>query len=435
MMGVVNYTDLAQTSTPFIFVADHLFGSWGRWAGIIATIMASLSAFSVTLGASSRVLFALGRDGYFPSIFSRLHTTYKTPHIALFVCAGLVTVLGASGIISLLASASSFGYLIAIGIVNYAVIALHRHMPNLIRPFKIILYPVVPIMGIIACWFFVPTLEPQSLFLGGGLTVVGGILYLFQPGNRADLQGLPEIFQRIKIKIQSYWRPHMKVLIIGGGNLGSNIAERLLKQDEFRMVFRSSEYQITFIERDKDRCEKLGQRYNVPVFHGDGTKQKILEQVEPQKMDVAIAATNDDERNSIVAFQVKRLGIKRVIAVVRDPSYIALLEDNGVVCISAPYATSAMIENYLDRPSVADLFEIESGIASLIDMEVPENAQVVGRVIQDIDIPDDCVVAAVIRDGEFEVPRGKTEIRAGDHVVFVGPSVAIQAAHKIFSAS
>jgi Trk K+ transport system NAD-binding subunit len=435
MMGVVNYTELAQTSTPFIFVADHLFGTWGRWAGIVATIMASLSAFSVTLGASSRVLFALGRDGHFPSIFARLHSTYKTPHIALFVCAGLVTVLGASGIVSLLASASSFGYLIAIGIVNYAVLALHQKMPNLRRPFKIMMYPVVPIMGIISCWFFVPTLEPQSLLLGGGLTVVGGILYLFQPGNRASLRGLPEFLQRIKIKIQAYWRPHMNVLIIGGGNLGSNIADRLLKQDEFRMVFRSSEYQITFIEQDKDRCEKLGQRYNVPIFQGDGTKQELLEQVEPHKMDVAIAATNDDERNSIVALQVKRLGIKNVIAVARDPSYISLLEDSGVVCISAPYATAAMVENYLDRPSVADLFEIEGGIASLIDMEVPENAKVVGSVIHEINIPNQCVVAAVIRDDKFEVPRGKTEIRAGDHVVFVGPSEAIQAAHKLFSAS
>lgn len=124
MMGVVNYSELAETSTPFIFIADHLFGAWGRWAGILATIMASLSAFSVTLGASSRVLFALGRDGHFPSVFSRLHKKYKTPHISLFVCAGLVVILGASGVVRLLASASSFGYLIAIGIVNYTVIAL-----------------------------------------------------------------------------------------------------------------------------------------------------------------------------------------------------------------------------------------------------------------------------------------------------------------------
>jgi amino acid transporter len=434
MMGVVNYTELAKTSTPFIFVADHLFGTWGRWAGIIATIMASLSAFSVTLGASSRVLFALGRDGHFPGVFARLHSTYKTPHIALFICAGLVVILGASGIVRLLASASSFGYLIAIGIVNYAVIALHRHMPNLRRPFKIILYPWVPIMGIISCWFFVPTLDPQILWLGGGLTILGGVLYLFQPENRHQLRGLPEFLRQIKIKIQAYWRPHMNVLIIGGGNLGSNIADRLLKQDEFRMVFRSSEYQITFIEQDEENCKKLERRFNVPIFQGDGTKQEILDQVEPHKMDVAIAATNNDERNSIIALQVKRLGISPVISIARDPAYVSLLEDNGIVCISAPYATAAMVENYLDRPNVADLFEIESGVASLIDMEVPENGRVVGRRIQDIDIPDQCVVAAVIRDDQFVVPRGKTEIRAGDHVVFVGPSESIQAAHEIFSA-
>jgi len=434
MMGVVNYTDLAQTSTPFIFVADVLFGPWGRWAGVLATIMASLSAFSVTLGASARVLFALGRDGYVPSVLARLHPTHNTPHIALFVCAGLVTVLGASGIVRLLASASSFGYLVAIGIVNYAVIALHQKMPALRRPFKIMLYPTIPILGIIACWFFVPLLEPQSLLLGGGLTAIGTVLYLIQPDNRADLSALPAVFHRLKLRIKAYWRPHMNVLIVGGGNQGQNIADRLLKQDEFRMVFRSSEYQITFVEQDEARCEELERRYNVPIFQGDGTKQELLEQVEPHKMDVAIAATSNDERNAIVALQAKRLGIPRVIAIALDPDYVSLMEDSGIVCISAPYATSAMVENYLDRPGVAELFEIETGVASLIDMEVPAGANVVGRQIQDIDIPEQCVVAAVIRGDDFVVPRGKTKICGGDHVVFVGPSDAVQTAHATFSA-
>src|SRR6056297_295494 len=128
MMGVVNYTDLAKTNTPFIFVADFLFGEWGRWAGILAAIMASLSAFSVTLGASSRVLFALGRDGHFPKIFSRLHSTYQTPHISLFICAGLVVLLSGLGVVRFLASVSSFGYLVAIGIVNVAAIEIHQKM-------------------------------------------------------------------------------------------------------------------------------------------------------------------------------------------------------------------------------------------------------------------------------------------------------------------
>jgi amino acid transporter len=433
MMGVVDYPDLAETSTPFIFVSDYLFGAWGRWAGILATIMASLSAFSVTLGASSRVLFALGRDGHFPSVFAKLHPKYKTPHISLFVCAALVAILGASGVVRLLASASSFGYLIAIGIVNYAVIALHQKMPNLRRPFKVVLYPVVPIIGIIACWFFVPTLEFQSLVLGTGLTVIGGVLYLLQPQNRAEFSKVPSLIRHLKIKYKAYWRPTMNILIIGGGNLGTNIADRLLKKDEFRMVFRSAEYQITFIEQEDDRCEKLEKRYNVPIYQGDGTKQEILEQVEPKKMDVAIAATNNDARNSIIALQAKRLGVKKVIAIARDPDYVSLLEESGIVCISAPYATSAMVENYLDRPIMADLFQIEGGVANLIDVEVPNNGLVVDKEIQEIDIPDQCVVAAIIRDDEFVVPRGKTRILKNDHVVVVGPSDSIQLAYKLFS--
>jgi len=199
------------------------------------------------------------------------------------------------------------------------------------------------------------------------------------------------------------------------------------------MVFRSAEYQITFIEQEDERCEKLEKRYNVPIFQGDGTKQEILDQVEPKKMDVAIAATNNDERNSIIALQAKRLGVKKVIAIARDPDYVSLLEESGIVCISAPYATSAMVENYLDRPIMADLFQIEGGVANLIDVEVPDNGLVVDMKIQDIDIPDQCVVAAIIRDDKFVVPRGNTIILKNDHVVVVGPSDSIQDAHKIFS--
>ncbi len=433
MMGVVNYADLAETDTPFIFVADILFGGWGRTAGIIATIMASLSAFSVTLGASSRVLYALGRDGHFPGVFSRLHRRFKTPHIALFACAGLVTVFGATGIVNLLASASSFGYLVAIGIVNYAVIALHRKMPNLRRPFKVMLFPVTPVLGIISCWFFVPMLDPQSLVLGAGLAAVGGVLYFVMPANRNLVQRLPEFARTIKIRLRIWRKPHMQVLIIGGGNQGMNIADRLIKQDEYRMMFRSSEYKVTFVEKDETRCNELERRYSVPIFHGDGTKLEILDQVEPGKMDVAIAATNHDERNTIMALQAQRLGIPRVIAIARDPDYVELLKSRGVVCISAPYATAAMVENHLDRPNVADLFEFESGVASLVDMRVPLDAHVVGKKISDIDIPEQCVVAAVIRDQEFVVPRGETIVRGGDEIVFVGPVDSVQAVHGVFS--
>ena len=287
----------------------------------------------------------------------------------------------------------------------------------------------------IACWFFVPTLETNSLLLGSGLTAVGGVLYLIQPSNRPDLSVLPAAVHRLTLRIQAYWRTHMNVLIIGGGSQGRNIADRLLTQDDFRMVFRSSEYQIPFIEQDEATCESLGRRYNVPIFQGDGTRQEVLEQTEPGKMDVAITATDSDERNAIIALQAKRMGIDRVITIARDPDYVSLMEDSGIVCISAPYATAGTVENCLDRPEVADLFEIESGVAGLIDMEVPNDGEVIGQKIQDVDIPEQCVVAAIIREDEFVVPRGNTEVCGRDHVVFVGPSEAVQTAHDVFSAT
>lgn len=224
----------------------------------------------------------------------------------------------------------------------------------------------------------------------------------------------------------------MRVLIIDGGRQGQNIANRLLAKDEYRLVFRSAEHQITFIEQDEARCRELEKRYSVPIYQGDGTKKDLLEQVGTDNIDVAIAASEDDGRNVIAALQAKRLGLNHVIAIVQDPDYIKLLEDNGVVALSAPWATAAMVENYLDRPGVAELFEIGTGVASLLGVFVPKDARVAGNMIKDIDIPAESVVAAVIRGKDFVVPRGDTKICVGDQVVFVGTISAIKKAHDIF---
>lgn len=432
MMGTVHHTELAKQDVPFIFTAERIFGSWGRWAGIVATIMASLSAFSVTLGASARILYALGRDRHFPGVFARLHQRYRTPHIALFSCALVVIAFGSSGIVKFVASVADFGYLMGLGIVNYAVIALHKRMPNLRRPFKGFLFPLIPILGGLSCWIFVPALETRSLLFGAVLTIAGGIIYLLQPGNRAEIAELRKSLTRTILRIYAKRRKSMRVLIIGGGRKGQNIANRLLAKDEFRLIFRSAEHQITFIEENEARCRELEQRYNVPIYQGDGTKKELLEQVGAENIDVAIAASDDDGRNVIMALQAKRLGMPHVIAIVQDPDYIPLLEENDVVAISAPWATAAMVENYLDRPGVAELFEIGSGEASLVGIIVPEKAQVAGMLIRDIEIPRECVVAAVIRERRFVVPRGDTRIDVGDHVIFVGPTSAIKKAHETF---
>ncbi len=432
MMGSVHHTELARSEIPFIFFARRVFGGWGEWAAIVATVMASLSAFSVTLGASARVLYALGRDGHFPRVLSRLHRRYRTPHVALLVVSISVAIFASSGVVRFVASVSDFGYLMGQGIVNYAAIALHRRMPNLRKPFKVAIYPAIPILGILSCWLFVPALETRSFVLGGVLTLIGMGIFIVRPANRAELGRIFGIYHWLRLQIIRRRRKHMRVLIIDGGRIGRNIARRLLTEDEFRLIFRSAEHQITFIEQDEAVCKELEQKFNVPIYQGDGTKQEILEQVGIGNVDVAIAASDDDGRNVIAALEAKRLGMQRVIAIVQDPDYLPLLADNGIVAISAPWATAAMVENFLERPGVADLFEIGTGIASLLGVIVPKDARVAGKLIRDIDMPNECVVAAVIRGKKFVVPRGQTQIEEGDEVVFVGPTSAIKKAHDHF---
>lgn len=431
MMGGVHHTELSGTDVPFIFAAERLFGEWGRWAAVTAAIMASLSAFSITLGASARVLFALGRDGHFPPAFGRLHPRFRTPHLALAVCSVMVVVFGSSGIVRLVASVADFGFLMALGLVNYAVIALRRRMPNLRRPFGVGLYPVVPIIGMLSCWLFVPALEPRSLLAGGGLTLAGVAVYVARPANRAVLKRLPAAWTHTLLLIQARRRPLMRVLIMSGGRQAQNIADRLLARDDFRLVFRTAEHQITFVEPDEELCNQLEQRYGVPIYQGDPSRREVLDQVGVNNVDVAVAASDDDGHNVISALQAKRLGMSRVMAIVQDSEYIPLLEEQDIIAISAPWATAALVENYLDRPGVAELFEIGSGAAGLVSVRVPQGAQVEGVEIREIGLPRGCVVAAIIRGEEFVVPRGSTVVEADDNIVLVGPHEAVKKANSV----
>jgi amino acid transporter/Trk K+ transport system NAD-binding subunit len=434
MMATVHHSELASSEIPFIFTADRLFGPWGRWAGVTATIMASLSAFSVTLGASARILYALGRDRHFPQVFCRLHPRFQTPHVALVFCALIVVVFGSTGIVKFVASVSDFGYLMGLGIINFAVIPLHKKMPNLRRPFQTWWFPVIPILGIITTWMFVPALEFGSFVLGGVLTAFGLAVYLVRPANREELASLArDTAKRVQTLLARLRSKPMQVLIISGNRLGQNIANRLLAKEELRVMFRSAEHQVTFIEEDEARCKELERRYACPIYQGDGTRKELLEQVGLSNVDVVIAAYDDDGRNVIAALQARQLGHEKVIAVVQEPEYTELLETNQITAISAPWATAAMVENLLDRPGLAQLYEFGIGAASLMDAVVPADARVVGKSIAELQLPHECLIAAIIRDNTFVVPKGKTTIEADDRVVFIGPAVEIRKASDMFS--
>ena len=98
-------------------------------------------------------------------------------------------------------------------------------------------------------------------------------------------------------------------------------------------MFRSAEHQVTFIEEDEVKCKELEQRYNCPIYQGDGTKKELLVQVGLDNIDVVIAAFEDDGRNVISALQARQLKLEKVIAIVQNSEYTQLLEQNDVVVL------------------------------------------------------------------------------------------------------
>ena len=138
----------------------------------------------------------------------------------------------------------------------------------------------------------------------------------------------------------------------------------------------------------------------------------MLGQVGLDNIDVVIAAFEDDGRNVIAALQARQLKLEKVVAIVQNHEYTQLLEQNNVVVVNAPWATAAMVENILDNPVLAQLFEFGIGAASLLEVSVPENAKVNGGLIRDLEIPKGCLIAAIMRNNQFVVPRGIRQSRS-----------------------
>ncbi len=179
-VGIIPYEELALSSTPLSEVGNVLLGSIGSHLMAIGMIIASLAGCNSSMLAATRVMYALSRDGYFPFALSRIHGKLKTPYLSVIICSSMIAIFSAVGIAELISYAADFGFLISFGLVNYSVILFRKKQPTVDRPFKVPLYPFVPLIGVafsIILLLILPTLHPEALALGLILTAIGLLAY------------------------------------------------------------------------------------------------------------------------------------------------------------------------------------------------------------------------------------------------------------------
>lgn len=202
----------------------------------------------------------------------------------------------------------------------------------------------------------------------------------------------------------------MNIIIVGGGNVGYYLAEKL-----------SDEHYVVLIEKKLSVGEEIAGKTNVMVIHGDGCDPQTLKNAGIKKADVVAAVTGNDVDNIIICQLAKNVyNVKRTVAVVNNPKNHILFTKLGVdVAIDSTSIIAKVIKDEVGWEDFITLFTFKKGNLSLLRVDLPENAPVINKPIDKIELPEDSVIVAVIRDEKIIVPRHDFTLREKDEVIAI----------------
>lgn len=216
----------------------------------------------------------------------------------------------------------------------------------------------------------------------------------------------------------------MKVIIIGDGKLGFNLAENLSREDN----------DVTIIDKSPEALRKADGRLDVMCIKGNGLSTSVLLEAGVQEADILIAATNSDEMNMVCCLTGKKLGAKHTIARIRDPEYADELSQLKIdldldMVINPEQAVAGEIARLLEFPSAANIEVFAEGRVVMMEMKVTRDMPIAGMSLKEMtrrgSLP--ILIGGVLRGETVIIPRGDFVMREGDLLYIVGrPSKVIQ---------
>lgn len=215
------------------------------------------------------------------------------------------------------------------------------------------------------------------------------------------------------------------MIIVGGGKVGCYLGEDLLRRG----------HEVTLIEKDRARCERMMERTGAVAIWGDGCDPAVLEEAGVRRADVVIADTGHDEDNLTVCRVAKEMfGVKRTIARANNPKNEDSLLRLGVdSTINSTELVAHLIEAELSTSDIVPLIELRRAAQELVKVTLLENAPAAGKAVMDLELPRDCLLVAVIRDEEVVIPRGDTVLVPGDGILAITSQDSLPAFSSLFS--
>ena len=178
---------------------------------------------------------------------------------------------------------------------------------------------------------------------------------------------------------------------------------------------------VTLIERDQERCDKIASILKkTTVVRGDGTDQAMLEEARVQDGDAFLALTGDDEDNILASLLARKLGMKKVVALINRLHYLPMVQLLGInATVSPRVAVADRILQFVRKGRVVSVTTFRQEEAEAIELMVTRNSKYLGKPLRDIRFPRDAIVGAIARpDGTVIVPRGGVTIQEGDQIIF-----------------
>jgi trk system potassium uptake protein TrkA len=220
----------------------------------------------------------------------------------------------------------------------------------------------------------------------------------------------PDI-RAVMSELRKLEKPFKRLIFAGGGNIGKRLSRALERS-----------YQVKLIEQNKLRAQKIAE--DLPktiVLHGDVADENLLLEENIENTDVFCAVTNDDEANILSAMLAKRLGARKVMALINRPAYVDMVQSGPIdIAISPQQATIGSLLTHVRRGDVVMVHSLRRGAAEAIEAVAHgdrSSSKVVGRTIEEIDLPKGTSIGAVVRGDQVLIAHHDTVIESEDHVI------------------
>ena len=221
-----------------------------------------------------------------------------------------------------------------------------------------------------------------------------------------------------------------KILIIGGGNIGFNLAKNIEQSFE--------DARIKIIEKNKSRAEFIASELNnTIVINGNGLDEDILSEVNLEDVETVLALTNDDEDNLMVSVIVEKFSQnKRTMALINKPNYSLLKSSLKIDDLIDPRLTTvSSILKHVHKGTIENAYSILNGEYEVIEAEIIETSELINKELKNSNLPDEIRIGAVLRKNEIIIPRSNFLFQKKDIVVFLAKKDQIQLVESLFRLS